>query len=169
MKKGGYILLLFILFLQAGGMLYVYKIQQYSVQHHMQQQLGNAHSVFHQMVLSLKEYQKSRINKHEIKVNDQLFDVKSVYYTGGKVCLQVIRDSKEEKILAKIRDLSSRNKTSNSAIPKVLKRLISMNYLSLAADNNQINASIAVSEYMTLFLKPWSIDPELLTPPPKLV
>lgn len=169
MKKAGYILLLFILFLQAGGILFVYRIQQIALHQLIQLKLDSVKTGFVRIILSNEEYQISRIKRNEVKVGGKMYDVKSIHRKGDKVELIVIRDLKEEHILAKINDLTQGWKHRNSRITELLKQLISLRYLPLENENDLIDHSFAISSYPVLIVNPVSADTKNSIPPPKQV
>jgi len=167
LKLAGSVLLLTILFLQAGGILIIYKLQQYYVQDEMMQNLNSYKTQFQKIVLSLSEYQKCKINAREITLHNKLYDVKSVNIFGTRAELLVLNDSREENILIKIAEFTSTTRQQNSVLFNNLRHLLSLSYLPH-------------ERYISLFIYPFPIDksfpvtlhfistfPEIPTPPPR--
>jgi hypothetical protein len=169
LKKIGYILLLTILLLQAGGMLLIYKMQQCYVKQEMQQTLNNSKTKFQKITLSLSEYQKSKINSHEISINGKMYDVKSVNILENNVKLLVINDSKEENILQKIKDFTNRTNQPNSDLPNQLQQLLSLNYLSPEIKHFFFIPVFSINLFRQPNLNLVSNDSDIPSPPPKLV
>ncbi len=119
-----------LLLLQAGGMLFVYKMQQSFVRYEMQQVLNNTETRFQKMRISLSDYKKNKINEAEIRINQKLYDVKSVNMLVDDVELLLINDKEEENILEEIKNFFGQHNQSSSRIPDQLQELLSLDYLS---------------------------------------
>jgi hypothetical protein len=129
LKKTGYILLLAILLLQTGGMLLVYKIQQFYVQYEMSLIVKDSNTSFEKLILSADEYQKSRVNSREILFKGNMYDVKSVKITGNTAELLVINDKKEKKLVKNIKDFLYKTNQQKKELPEQLQKFLSLNYL----------------------------------------
>lgn len=161
--------MLTIILLQAGGMLLVYKTQQFYVQEEMQQTLNSDKTQFQKIILSLRDYQKSQINAHEISVKGKMYDVKSVNISGDSGALLVLNDSKEENILEKIKDFTEGTNRPNNDLPNQLQQLFSLNYLSPETDRIFFIPSLSIHVFRSLNLNIVSSDLDISTPPPKFV
>lgn len=162
-------MLLAILLLQAGGMLFVYKMQQCAVQLEMQQTLNDSKTYFEKMTLSVGDYKKNKINSREICIKGKMYDVKAVNISGNNVELLVINDSKEEYILCKIKDFINRVNEPTSNIPFQLQQLLSLYYLSANIDNLFLIRSLSIHIFCPLNLNLVSNFSDISTPPPQLV
>ncbi len=168
LKIVGSVILIAILLLQAGGMLLIYKIQQYYVQDEMMQSLNNNKTQFQKIILTLGDYQKCRINASEIIINHNLYDVKSVNISGTNVVLLALNDSKEENILMKIAEFTNSTRQPNSVLFNNLNHLISLNYIPPEAYNRFFIYSSIIDKFNLFTLNYISTFPEILTPPPRI-
>lgn len=168
LKIVGSLILLTILFLQGGGMLIIYKIQQYFIQDEMIQSINSDKTQFQKVILSLSDYQKCRINDREININNKLYDIKSVNISGASVKLLVLNDSREENILMKIAEFTNNTRQPNSVLYNNLKHLLSLNYLPQERYNSFILYPWSAEKSILFNLKFISTFPEILTPPPRL-
>lgn len=132
LKKVSCILLLTILLLQAGGMLFIFKCQQFHAQYEMQRSMSHGQATFEQLTVSLQDYLQNRDNNNpgEITIRGKLYDVKSATVKGDKVFILAVNDSDEEDILAAIRDFIHEANLPDNGVPKQLLRLLSIVYLS---------------------------------------
>ncbi len=105
--------------LQSGGLLLVYQMQQFWARREMSQTIQKKETEFLKLNLTASEYQNSKINTHEISINGDLYDVKSITYAGDKLELLVIWDKKEQSIVEKIEN-SSAKKNQRSKRQRVL-------------------------------------------------
>ena len=134
MKKIGYIALLSILIIQAGGGLLIYKIQQYYVQMEMERALNNEETSFQQLTLSFNDFQKGKINAHEISFDGKMYDIRSIKISGDKVELLVINDTKEENIIENIKRSVNPNDQQNKGLPSQFVKLLTLVYVVPATD-----------------------------------
>lgn len=169
MKKIGTILLLTILLLQAGGIFLIYKTQQIYVQQEMQQALNSEKTQFQKIILSFSDYQKNKINAHEISVKGKMYDVKSITVYSDSLELLVINDSKEKTILEKIKELTALNNGQNYNLPNQLQKLLSLSYLSPNTYSIFFICSLTEHVFLSPALTFISSDLDVSTPPPEFV
>jgi len=154
--------------LQSGGLLLIYKVQQSYVQDEMKQSLSSNTCKFQKIILSFDVYQKCKINSNEVKINEKLYDVKSVKASGSNIELLVINDSREENIIAKIAEFTNNVPHSNNAITNNLRQLLSMNYISQEAYSGFFSYPSSVAKILFSVTYVISNFPEIPTPPPRL-
>jgi hypothetical protein len=138
------------------------------VQDEMKQSLNSNTCKFQKIILSFDVYQKCKINSNEIKINDKLYDIKSIKTSGSNIELLVMNDSKEENILAKIAEFTNNVPHSNNAIANNLKQLLSLNYIPLEANNGSFIYPSTVVKILFSITSVISNFPEIPTPPPRL-
>lgn len=136
LKKTIYISLLLILLLQAGGMLLIYKIQQFSAQYKMSLAMNNNEASFEKLVINIDEYYKCRLNSREISYNGDLYDVKSLKLCGDSTELLVLKDEKETALLEEIKEFLRKSNQSKKELPDHLQKLFSISYI--AADEGRL-------------------------------
>lgn len=162
-------MLLTILLLQAGGILFVYKVQQYYVKAEMQKTLNGRNTQFQKVSVSLGDYLKNKIGSDEISIDGKMFDIKSIQISGKLVELLVINDNKEDNIIEKIKDFIDTTNQSNTELPLQLQQLLSLNYLPLETGFLLFIPVFSVDFFLRPILNFVSNDLEILTPPPKLI
>ena len=116
--------------LQSGSMLMIYQFRQCYVQMEMGQALKDPNFHFQKLTLSLNDFQKYKINDHEVSIAGEMYDFKSVNITGNKVEFIAIRDTKEEGILKLIKKTIGFNKAKDQKFPNHLLVLLNMVYLT---------------------------------------
>ncbi len=168
LKNTGLILLLAILFIQTGGGLLIYKIQQSCVHSEMEQALNNEATGFQQLTLSLSDFQKGEINANEISFNGKMYDVKSIKISGDKVELLVINDTKEENIVENIKRSVNTNSEQNKKLPYHLVNLLNWFYIYPVSGNAFLLLEQRTS-YLPFSENVFSFISEISSPPPKLV
>ena len=136
LKNIGYLSVFLTFFMLSGGFLLVYKIQQDFVQKEMHNVLNNKLKDSEKLTLSYSDYQNNKIDSHEILVQGKLYDIRSVIRTGNIVELQVINDSREEKILDNIKDLVNNSSNSKNHLPDHLLKWLNLLYISPVSVNS---------------------------------
>ena len=168
MKKSITVTLLVIFILQTGGILLVYKIKQWYVYEQVHESLNNKDIFCQKMMLSLKDYRKSKINSDEIFYDGKMFDVRSVIVLDSIVELAVFRDLEEENILEEICEYI-RSKFHYKDFPDQLYQFFSMVYLF--QDNKYVffvfSKRVTFFNYGNLHAIPGNSS--ISTPPPRRV
>ena len=155
--------------MQAGGILFIYKTQQFFVQQEMRQTLNSNKTQFQKITLSLSDYQKNKINAHEISIKGKMYDVKSTHISGDSLELLVVNDSKEENILEKIKEFKQETSGQNHSLHNQLKQLLSLTYLSPNTDGIFIISSLSMHLFPHPNLNTISSHIAISTPPPEFV
>jgi hypothetical protein len=155
--------------LQAGGILFIYTVRQYSVQKEMEEVLNSAETQFETITLSISEYQKSRVNAHEISLDGEMYDIKSLTVKGNVVELRAVHDSKERNILKGIKDYSNQTNHPDKNLPNQLQQLLSLNYIANAGGKLCIIPSSSINIFAFSDPAIVSNNADISTPPPKLV
>ena len=154
--------------MQMSGGLLIYTVQQYIVQHEMEQVLNNDETSFQQLTLSLSDFQKGEINTDEISFNGKMYDVKSIKISGNKVELLVINDTGEENIIENIKKSVNTNSGQNKKLPYHLVNLLNWFYIYPASGNEFLLLEHRTS-YLPFSENVFSFISEISSPPPKLV
>lgn len=161
-------MLLAILLLPAGGIMLIYKTRQLYVQHEMMKLVKNSETYFEKLILSFGEYQKSRLNAHEIYFKGNMYDVKSVCFSNNTVELLVINDSKEKNLLKNIKDFVNKTNQQKKELPDQLQKFLSLNFLLAGKDNIIYIPALFSSIGYHPNLNILSDHPDIPSPPPKL-
>ena len=167
-KKIGYIALLFTLLLQTGGLLLIYKIQQYNVQRLMGMALNNNETIFKKLTLSLTDLQRYKVNSHELSIGDEMYDVKSINIIGDKVEMLALEDKDEESIVENIKKSTGTGNQPDQQLPGKLFELFTMLYMSLTREDNLLLRGRQKSIFSLISTNIISHIPDISTPPPRL-
>lgn len=129
LKKLILIFFLIVLLMQAGGAWVCLKIQQFIAQHEMEEDIDEIETCFEKMSISLEEYTASKINNKEVSIKGKMYDIKSVTISNNIVELVVINDTKEEKILERIKKLTEANHRHGRNLPYYCLNLTTLFYI----------------------------------------
>ncbi len=158
----------FILLLQTGGLWLVYKAQQYYVRNQMEESLNNKETIFQKLSLSLNDFQKDKINDHEVSINGKMYDIKSISIKKNKVELLAVNDLKEESIIEKINRSLNDGNQQNQELPNHLFKLLTLFYISPATDRNFLFQQKQQNIWQSLYEIIISHEPGISSPPPRL-
>ena len=134
----------------------------------MNQALNNRETRFQKLILSLNDFQKSRINAHEMYFNGKMYDVKSFKITSDKVELLVINDTKEENILANIKKSADTGTEQNKKLSFRQFNLLNWFYIYPDSGNKFILQKQKIN-YPSFAENALSVINEISTPPPESV
>lgn len=168
MKKLLALSLLFFLFAQSGGLLYLYSLQQEFVRAHMEAELNNPKAKFETLRMSLNDFKEGRKNAFEVKYQGKMYDVKGIQVFGNTVSMLALHDTKEESLMHEIKKLICHADDHTQALPDLLLKLSSLTYLSVGT---QLNDSFleCVAPGHPLYLSPadYLISQDIFLPPPE--
>jgi hypothetical protein len=169
LNKVGYLFLLLILILQSGAMLLIFKAQQSYVRFEMNEKLESNHESCELLILTLKEFKKSRIDTKEIIWDGKLYDIRSAVVSGNIVRLEVINDTEEEHVLERIKYLVQNASLPDNPLPKQLYQLITMVYLQPYSVNLNLTNTFLQNFFQPFLKNISSGEIDTSTPPPKQV
>lgn len=158
-------LLVVLLFSCTGGWM-IYKVQQQLNYLHVRHQLKKAKNIT-TIILSVSDYENSKVDKHEIKLNDKMYDVERVISKGDSVIIYCMADEKEDGLIASYFSFE-KNKTRNAGSDLQILKFLSLVYIQTRPINAPYftgNIKVYFAAY-SCFLKPSVINIE--SPPPKL-
>lgn len=161
------ILLLFVLFLQAGGLIVLHQYRQCNIQQELLLLQNNSAAGFEKLILSIPEFNRCRISNSEMKYNGKLYDYKTVRIYGNTVELSVLNDSAEEGILEMMAAMSGADEKEQSNIPPQLQKLLTLNYLASSQQHFILNSE-QHTVYQTLSEQTTICFSEISSPPPEL-
>ena len=80
------------------------------------------------ITLTLEEYNRNKINSDEIRIDGNLFDIKSLEEKNGNVFIKCLRDNDEEFILKEIKQLLCISGDEGSSPPPQIQQFFSLDY-----------------------------------------
>lgn len=129
LKRIGYVLLTFLLLLQAGGLLVCYEVEQGMVCYRNECRAVKMAGRRHLLVLTDEEYTRSRVGKRDLRIGEQMYDIISMVRQDGRVYVTAVRDHKEERIIKRIAAIAGHTQQGAGAVPDGLLRLLSVVYV----------------------------------------
>ncbi len=145
MKKAAFISLITILLLQAGGLLFLFQIQQVRIQKSALHQLDSGSEKAKQIVLSKAGFNSAKINDHELRMNGKLYDFRYISHSSEQVILNVLHDASEENLIDWIEALVTSEGNQHGDLPAHLVKLLTTTYL--ITDTEPVSFLHTVNEY----------------------
>jgi hypothetical protein len=162
------LIVIILLFLQSGGMLMFYKMEQQIQQYRMERILENEKTHLQNFTLSMNEFLSSRLSGKEILIKGRMYDLKSYSFHGNTVKIVAMHDKAEERILSAIKiALKTENHHDSGMLVRIVK-LISLDYTFPSA----LRMTFLYHDLQKLLPVYCEIIdsriPDILTPPPRI-
>jgi hypothetical protein len=129
LKRIGYVLLTFLLLLQAGGLLVCYEVEQGMVRYRNECRAAKMAGRRHLLVLTERDYASARVGKRDLRIEGEMYDMVSMVRKDGRVYVTAVRDHKEERIMKRIAAIAGHTQQGAGAVPDGLLRLLSVVYV----------------------------------------
>lgn len=162
-------MLLTILLLQAGGLLFLFHVQQARVQKAALHQLDSNSGNTEKLTLSPEEFYSARINDHELRLNGKLYDFKRFSCSGEKIILHVFHDASEEDIIDWIKALANAGGNQQSELPAHLVKLLTTTYLSTHSESVSIFQPVHELPFFQFDEQALAFSRDQDSPPPKIL
>ncbi|MBK7888828.1 MAG: hypothetical protein IPJ86_16530 [Bacteroidetes bacterium] len=128
MKRTLSVFLFLLLAFQAGGLLFIYSVQQHYIQHSMLRALSGNDERLEKLILTKEVYYASKVNHFEICLDGKMYDIKSADMQEETVELLAIHDKEEENVLVEIRKLICHSSDKHLPYPHLLNKLLTVFY-----------------------------------------
>lgn len=109
-------------------MIFLYRIRQLMLRLEINERLSSLEAT-DTLCLSLDQYYRNKVHKHEISLDGKMYDIKSFEISGDEVVLEVIRDIHEENILHRVLHLLTHSHKPVKTWPGVIGKIMSLHYL----------------------------------------
>lgn len=148
------------------GGLFIFKMLQQLNYKEVKAELKSAKNITF-LKLSLKEFEQSKIDKHELKVKGKMYDVEHIVITNDSVGVYCFADEKEDRLIAYYQNLEKKNSDKKNSKTTLFK-FLSLVYLQ-ARQVNTTPAFIMVTNQFSICN--FAFKTAVITiesPPPKL-
>jgi len=161
------ILFLSVLLLQVAGS-YVYFIVRLSgIRQEMREQLKyRSAEELTLLVLTPEEFRKSKVDDHEVKVNEKMYDIARIVVAENKVLVYALHDEAEDNLLALLHEMVKRSSKDKKPVPSQLIQLLTLMFIPVEdqlLQNNRINYTHYTAYTETTISFASAID----SPPPR--
>ncbi len=129
LKNVGLLFLGILLFLQAGGLLLYFDLQRIHAFTSMHQHVGEPDDKTTILRLSAREYAAAKEGGDELRIDGEMYDVKSIANDGEFVVLSVIHDEEEGHYLKKIEQTLKLGTGGDKDAPVTMIKLLTFEYL----------------------------------------
>lgn len=156
-----------ILLLQVAGS-YVYFIARLSgIRSEMREQLKDKpDEQLTLLTLTADEYQKAKVNDHEVKVNEKMYDIARIVVQEDKVLVYALHDEAEDNLLALLNEMVKRSSKDKKPVPAQLIQLLTLLFIpvdNLFPQNNSVTLEHHTAYSETILSFASAID----SPPPR--
>jgi hypothetical protein len=166
-KKIFGITLLSLLLLQAAGC-YVYFIARLTaIRIEMREQLKSLPD--HELTLltfTKEEFQKAKLNDHEVKVKGEMHDIARIVLKGEKLLVYAIHDEAEDNLLSFLDEMVKRSANDKKPVPSQLVQLLTLQFISVETRLPQ-NTFVTIHHSSFYLLALSSRATRIDSPPPR--
>lgn len=143
MKRSLCILFLGILLIQVSGC-YVYFIARLTaIRIEMREQLNHLpDDQLTLLTLTTEEYQKAKVDDHEVKVNGKMYDIARLIVQKDRVLVYAIQDEAEDNLLSFLDEIVKRSTNDKKPVPSQLVQLLTLIFLP-TENQLPVNSSVA--------------------------
>lgn len=137
------IVFLSVLLLQVAGS-YVYFIVRLSgIRSEMREQLKyKPDEELTLLTLTKEEFRKAKVNDHEVKVDEKMYDIARIVVQHDKVLVYALHDEAEDNLLALLNEMVERSSNDKKPVPSQLIQLLTLQFVII---ENKIPALTGVS------------------------
>lgn len=121
-----------------------------------------------QINLSLSDYNKSKVNSHEVRIDGKMYDVNSIKVNDDQtVSLFVLADEEEDRINEEINNILDQNDDQTNATSNSIHQLFNLIYLPNELSNVYV-ISTSNASYSSFLVLPTSSEISgIFIPPPE--
>ena len=166
MKRITCFILLIAIMLQVGGLMLFYEVARSVVHYRMHSTLRNRKEGLQPLTITVAELKNAWVKKNEILYNGVMYDIKSLTVSGNRVSMQVVKDKKEQKLIAHINKLGGKEKKQGDVM-KRLMQLLTLDYMPPTQSTLGFCGLYTVPNYRNSHFQLVSQNSKILSPPPK--
>jgi len=166
-KRSLCILFLGILLIQVSGC-YVYFIARLTaIRIEMREQLNHLpDDQLTLLTLTTEEYQKAKVDDHEVKVNGKMYDIARLTVQKDKVLVYAIHDAAEDDLLSFLDEIVKRSTNDKKPVPSQLVQLLTLIFLP-TENQLPVNSSVAFIHATKYTLSYLAFARLIDSPPPR--
>ncbi len=168
MKKILGIVLLSILLLQVAGSYLYFVVRLSGIRQEMREQLKHKPAEqLTMLTLTPEEFQKAKVDNHEVKVNGKMYDIARIVVSENSVLVYALHDEAEDNLLALLDELVRRSSHDKKPVPSQLIQLITLIFVPV--ENLFLQNTIAAIAHSTDYSETLeSISFTIDSPPPRV-
>jgi hypothetical protein len=169
MKRFLSLLLMVILFIQVGGFFVFFSVRLVQLQQQNRSNLANLPiSKLAYFSFSEEEFQQVRVNKHEIKINGNMYDIARQHQRNNRIHIYAQKDEAEDNLFIFLREVATRIQRDEKQVPGAVSILTTLVYLPGSIVNIHLNEPINIfhNSFYSMF---WtSLVRSIHAPPPRM-
>ncbi len=105
-------------------------VRQAQIRHEMREMIGSLpHDQFEIFELTVHEYEKIKVNDHEVRINGRMYDHSTPKIEKGKIILYAKHDKAEDSLIGFIKEMVSKATHDSKPAPSVLMNFLSLHFI----------------------------------------
>jgi hypothetical protein len=161
------IVFLLLFLFNFAGIYFYFGVRIFTIKQEMRAALKNKpDSELTRLELPVAEFERSRVDEHEVKVNGKMFDIARIQFAGDRVIIFCLHDEAEDNLLSFLDAVSSRAHNDKHPVPGTIVQFLSLTFLVtyFTFDASTVDYSFAETHYNESMN---SLPIEVISPPPR--
>ena len=137
------IVFLSVLLLQVAGSYVYFIVRLAGIRNEMREQLKHKpDEELTLLTLTHDDYRKAKVNDHEVKVNEKMYDIARIVVQHENVLVYALHDEAEDNLLALLGEMVKRSSKDKKPVPSQLIQLLTLQFVVV---ENKIPALAGIS------------------------
>jgi len=98
------------------------------------------------LTLSESDYERAKVDDHEVKVDDKMYDIAWIERKGSKVLVYAKHDEAEDNLLSFLGEMLHRSANDKKPVPNQIIQLLTLDFV-LIEDKLPENSCINITHY----------------------
>jgi hypothetical protein len=109
-------------------------VRQSQIRKEMRESIGSLPiDQFEVFTFTPEEYQKIKVNGHEVKINGKMYDHSAPKVENGRIILYAKHDKSEDNLLSFLNEVVTRASDDSKPVPSVLMNFLSLHFISTSS------------------------------------
>ena len=131
MKKILAILILSVMCIHLAGFYAYFVVRQNQIRQEMREAIGTLPTQdFQRFVFKKEEYQKVRVNDHEVRINDKMYDHGAPTFEGEMIVLLALHDEAEDSLISLFKELIESSSQDKKPVPSQLFSFLNLIFIT---------------------------------------
>ena len=154
-----------VLLLQVAGSYVYFVVRLSGIRSEMREQLKDKpDEQLTLLTLTPSEYRKAKVNDHEVKVNEKMYDIARIVVQDDQVLVYALHDEAEDNLLTLLNEMVKRSSKDKKPVPSHVIQLITLQFVLI--ENTMQELSATLIEHTTAYTRSISSFISFIESPP---
>lgn len=143
-------------------------VRQSQIREEMRAAIGTLPSQeFERFVFTMQDYEKIKVNDHEVKINGRMYDHSSPKFEGDNIILLARHDEAEDSLISFFSELIETASDDNKPVPSQLQNFLNLTFIPQSTLTLPLIQEVVIKycDYAVTVKNPFT---SIESPPPRL-